>query len=460
MAMPKPTHVLAVVGVLLAVWVGIDPPAFVPAGSGPGIALAIATIALLATAVLPEYVTALLFFAVAMLFAIAPADIIFAGFHSTAFWMVFGGLVIGVGVRRTGLAERMAAVISRRFGNRYGAVIAGCVALGVALSFLMPSTMGRTLILMPIVLALSEALGYGEGSNGRTGMVLATGFGTMMPAFAILPATVPAMVLIGASETLYGVAPVYGSWLVLHFPVLGLLKALALVALVIWLFPERDGQPQDDAPAAQPMARDERMMTILLVLALAMWVTDFLHHISPAWIALGVAAICVLPFINIVPGQAFNERINYASLFYIACVLGLGALVAHSGAGDLMARGALQALDLQPGETAKTFAAVVGLSALTAMVLTQPGVPVVMTPLAGAIAEASGLPLESVLMMIIVGFSTVILPYQTPPLVIAMQLGKVPMSKGNRLCLALLAVNLLVLLPLDYLWWHWLGWFG
>lgn len=41
-----------------------------------------------------------------------------------------------------------------------------------------------------------------------------------------------------------------------------------------------------------------------------------------------------------------------------------------------------------------------------------------------------------------------------------MQLGKVPMSKGNRLCLALLAVNLLVLLPLDYLWWHWLGWFG
>jgi di/tricarboxylate transporter len=61
-------------------------------------------------------------------------------------------------------------------------------------------------------------------------------------------------------------------------------------------------------------------------------------------------------------------------------------------------------------------------------------------------------------MLTVVGYSTVILPYQTPPLVVAMQLGGVPMRQGNKLCLWLLAVTVLVLLPLDYLWWRLLGW--
>jgi hypothetical protein len=41
-----------------------------------------------------------------------------------------------------------------------------------------------------------------------------------------------------------------------------------------------------------------------------------------------------------------------------------------------------------------------------------------------------------------------------------MQLGSVPMRQGNKLCLALLAVTVVLLLPLDYLWWRALGWFG
>ncbi|MBC8239100.1 MAG: hypothetical protein H8E30_01365, partial [Alphaproteobacteria bacterium] len=38
------------------------------------------------------------------------------------------------------------------------------------------------------------------------------------------------------------------------------------------------------------------------------------------------------------------------------------------------------------------------------------------------------------------------------------KLGGVPMRQGNKLCLWLLAVTVLLLLPLDYLWWRLLGW--
>ncbi|MBT4688126.1 MAG: SLC13 family permease [Rhodospirillaceae bacterium] len=421
-------------------------------------ALALATVVLFATGAFPEFIITTLFFAVAMLFALAPANVIFAGFHSAGFWMVFGGLVIGAGVRGTGLAERLAHSVSRRFGNRYAGIIIGTVVMAVVMAFLMPSTLGRLMILMPIILAMADGFGYGPGSNGRTGMVLAVSFGTMIPGFAIMSATVPAMVIIGASESLYGISPIYGTWLLLHFPVLGALKAVVIGALVIWLFPEKAVAVVQKREAPMAMARKERLMAVMLLLALALWMTDFLHHISPAWVALGVASILILPMVNIVSPQDFDEKVKLGALFYVAGVLGLGALVAHGGVGDLLAQSVLPLLDLQPGAHAWNFAAVAGLSSTLAMFATQPGVPAILAPLAGHMAAAADLPVEAMLMLTVVGYTTVILPYQTPPLIIAMQLGSVPIRQGNKLCLWLFAVTVLVLLPLDYLWWRLLGW--
>jgi len=57
------------------------------------------TIVLWATSLLPEFITALLFFTAAMIAKIAPADVIFGGFASSAFWLVFSGVVLGVAIR-------------------------------------------------------------------------------------------------------------------------------------------------------------------------------------------------------------------------------------------------------------------------------------------------------------------------------------------------------------------------
>jgi di/tricarboxylate transporter len=166
----------------------------------------------------------------------------------------------------------------------------------------------------------------------------------------------------------------------------------------------------------------------------------------------------VLPFVGLVSPKDFNEKVSFGALLYVAGVLGLGAIVAHGGVGDLLAKSVLPLLDLRPGENAWNFAAIAGLSSLLAMFATLPGVPAILVPLAGHLADATALPVEAVLMLTVVGYSTVILPYQAPPLIVAMQLGGVSIRQGNKLSLWLLAVTLLLLLPLDYLWWRLLGW--
>jgi di/tricarboxylate transporter len=114
--------------------------------------------------------------------------VIFAGFGSSALWLVFGGLVIGTAVQTTGLGRRLARLLVGHLGGSYRRIVYGTVGLGAALAFLVPAAMGRIMILMPIFAALTGELGFGRGRRGRTGILLAVAFGTILPAFAILPA--------------------------------------------------------------------------------------------------------------------------------------------------------------------------------------------------------------------------------------------------------------------------------
>ena len=172
-----------------------------------------------------------------MLFAVAPASVVFSGFQSTAFWLVFSGLIIGVGVRRTGLADHLAQEITGRFTKSYANLVTGVVVLAVTMAFLLPSTMSRVVIMAPIVSALADRVGFGEGSNGRAGLILAMALGTWMSAAGILPAHLPNLVMVGAAETLYNVSFTYGAYFFLHFPVLGVLKS---ACIVFHLFLEMD----------------------------------------------------------------------------------------------------------------------------------------------------------------------------------------------------------------------------
>ena len=50
-----------------------------------------------------------------------------------------------------------------------------------------------------------------------------------------------------------------------------------------------------------------------------------------------------------------------------------------------------------------------------------------------------------------------LLPYQSAPVMVALQLADVRLAAGSKLSLLLGTITLLVLVPLDYLWWRWLG---
>ncbi len=134
--------------------------------------------------------------------------------------------------------------------------------------------------------------------------------------------------------------------------------------------------------------------------------------------------------------------------------------MANTGIGDILGRELLEFIGFEPGRDMGNFFSLVILSTAVSPVTTAVGVPAVMAPLSADIAAATGFPLVTVLMTQVIGFSNLILPYQVPPVVVGMQLGGVSATQGARLTLALAAVSILILMPINYLWWCLLGIFG
>ena len=145
-------------------------------------------------------------------------------------------------------------------------------------------------------------------------------------------------------------------------------------------------------------------------------------------------------------------------LLFVAAALGLGALVNESGLGKLVGESLLQALPLEAGARALNFFSLSVMAMLTGLVTTIPGVPTVLTPMAPELAAASGFSLKAVLMTQVIGFSTVIFPYQVGPLIVAMQLSGEKLGYLLKITLPLALLTVLLVLPLDYLWWRLLGW--
>jgi len=405
----------------------------------------------------PEPSVTLLFFLLAMLFHVAKPGIIFAGFQSTAWWLIFGGSITAAAVHTTGLGLRLARLLFGRIAPTYHAAVAAVAVAAVALAFVMPSTIGRVLLLSPIVTAFADRLGLKPGRPGRDGLIVTMAAASYMPPTTILPANVPNTILLGAAESLYGVKLTYGPYLLLHFPVLGVLKTVLLVALVCRIFPERGPRRAAPRAAEAPMSRDEKLLAVVLAASLLLFATDFLHEISPAWISLAAGVFCLLPGARLVSPKTFSERVSIIPLIYIAGILGVASLVADGGLGALLSRFLLHLANLAPGHVTANLAILAAIDAALGFVTTVTSLPAVLTPLAGDFAAASELPLCTVLMLEVVAFSIVFLPYQSPPMMIALHLGGVGLKGVTRFCLALAAATIAVLLPLDYLWWRLLG---
>lgn len=440
-----------IAGVLLAAPLWTNDPGVMPAAG-----VILFAIANWATGALPQHITALLLFLITVVLKIAPADVVFSGFHASATWLVFGGLILSLAAQRSGLAARLVQLMMIHLPGRYMAMAGGLAIAGMLLSFIMPSASGRVVLMAPLAVALATQLGFEENTRARHGLVIAAGWGTTIPAFGILPSNVVNMAFVGASESIFGIGFTYFGYTFLNFPILGVLGVFVVIALITVLFGAKPQPRTADKNLSAWSGGERRLMGIMLI-ALAFWMTDSLHGISPAWVALAAALLCITPRIGMLPASSMSSDINYGSWLFVAGVIAVGAIANDSGLGGAIGEWLLANIPLTRDGGIVTFYEIFAVSAAVGLVTTFPAAPPIVTSFSDAIAQATGWPLESVLLVQVPSWMIYPFPHEAPPVAIAMALGGVPMREGLRLLAVYFVIGLLIILPLQYLWGRMLG---
>ncbi|WP_043597146.1 anion permease, partial [Aeromonas diversa] len=109
--------------IVLCAWLALLPqgdPLVYRAG-----AVVLLTLALWGTGSLPPFLTSLIFFALVLTLGLAEPALIFAGFGSTAVWLIISGFVIGAAITLSGLGQRLAALLEPRLAGSYPRLIGG-----------------------------------------------------------------------------------------------------------------------------------------------------------------------------------------------------------------------------------------------------------------------------------------------------------------------------------------------
>ncbi len=446
--------IFAVAVVLAGFLVFAEPLAGTGRSGMIALAITLVVVSLWATVLVPEHTAALVLFALAMLTQVAPPQVVFAGFYSPALWLVFAGLVIGLCAKKTGLGEWVAGHVLRRVGHGYPSIIVAIIAGTLLLAFIVPSSMGRIVLVMPVALGLADRLGFGPTDKGRIGLVMATIVGCYALPMTILSANLPNIILLGAADSMYGEKIYYWDFLMWHFPVMGILRGLLLAGLIVVLLPAKVAHV--DEQSATPLSRDGRRLLVIVLLALGMWMTDSLHGISPGWVGLTAALICMLPGIGLLPAKAIDD-VSFSAILYVAGAIGIGGIISHTGAGEAIASIVLGFLQLQPGDLVVNTGAVVGLSMGSVVLATTGGAVATITPMAQTIADATGLPLFTVLMLFATGYSTPVFAYLSAPIIFGLRLGGVSIAQGTIWFLWSALLTVVILYPINFLWWRLIG---
>jgi anion transporter len=271
---------------------------------------------------------------------VVPFSVAFSGFATDTPWFLFGAALFGAMATKTGLARRIAFIVMQRVGKTYSRILLGLIITDFLLTFVIPSGIARVVVMSAVALGLAEAFGVGPGSNiGRAMFLIITYAAGIFDKMIIAGAA--SITARGAIERVGGVEVLWSRWFFAFLPV-DIITVLIAWRLTLWLYPPEKksftheaGYLENEIRQMGGWSAESTRAALLIALALGLWLTDFIHHISPSIIGLGVGLAAVLPGIGVL-GVEDMKRMNYLPVFFVAAAVSMGEVLVQTKALDLL----------------------------------------------------------------------------------------------------------------------------
>jgi divalent anion:Na+ symporter, DASS family len=343
--MTKAKMVGMVLGIVLGIVVAlIPPPAALTVKAMWGLGIFTWAIIFLIFDVLPDFIVTTTMLCLWVLFGTVPFKTAFAFFSDPNWWIVVGAFGMGFAASKSGLLRRISLLIMKALPATFKGQAAALMGAGFVIAPLIPSFTAKAAVCAPLSLGISDAMGYKHKSRGAAGLFGANVLGFIASAPSFLSASYLSFMIVSLMPKDIQGQFHWMQWFMLMLPWTILVIIAGYLAVIFLYRPEEKdtlpaGYAVEQLKKMGPISRNEKVTLIILVLTLLFWMTEKLHGIPAAVVA--VLAVVALLILKVYDRVEFRSGITWDALVFLGGVVGIGsvfpALKLDKWMGDMVA---------------------------------------------------------------------------------------------------------------------------
>jgi sodium-dependent dicarboxylate transporter 2/3/5 len=272
------------------------------------------------------------------MFGVAKFELAFSGFADTSPWFLFGAVCFGLMGSKSGLARRLAYNVMRGIGYSYPRLLLGLIVSNFLLTAVVPSGIARVVIMAAIAIGLIEAFKVPRGSNIARGMFIILVYQTTI-FDKMLIAGASSITARGAIEKFGHVDVLWSQWFLAFVPCDIIVMVIAW-RLALWMYPPETAELpggreflKQELTKMGPWSSLEIKAALLMLVAIGLWVTDFIHHIPAPMVGLGIGLLSIFPVLGVLDGNDV-KKINFLPIFFVAAAVSLSNVLVQTKALD------------------------------------------------------------------------------------------------------------------------------
>jgi anion transporter len=259
-------------------------------------------------------------------------------------WLLLASFIVAAAVTASGLSRRLAvSVVTRaRSVSQLFYLLTGVLMIT---AFIVPSTSGRAALMLPVFLAISNAI-----SNKRITRALAILFPTviLLSAVASLIGAGAHLVTVEVVRRMGGETIGFSRWLILGLP-FALVSSYLSTMVILRLFLKKDERTQplqltvdklNATNTKQPVvvsgsfSRTEWYVLAIALGMIGMWMTESIHGVHHTMVALAGALLVTIPHIGAVEFKDAFKHVEWSMLVFMAATLAMGEALVESGSAE------------------------------------------------------------------------------------------------------------------------------
>lgn len=282
--------------------------------------------------VLPSHTTCILVLTLAVALGCAPTATAFGAFGSSTIWLMVGAFGIAAGLSTSGLLNRLSLGVMQMFPGTYQGQVFALALASLVCAPAIPSSAAKCAITFPLAGAVSDKMGYKPHSKGTIGFFTITNHITNMAGNMFLTGSLSIPIILAMCTDTF----TWFGWLKIFF-VWGLVViGLTLIFVLVVYKPDKEDRveiPKEELRKMftdlGPMSKAEKGSLAVLVLTIALWMTESIHGI-PTY-AVSLLAWVALSALGLFSPADFMTKILWPVVAMVGGILGAITMLSSTG---------------------------------------------------------------------------------------------------------------------------------